>query len=107
MTYQEREIERQKLLISNAYFVGKIPYWKSNDRVPPKEIVATWGLPAEDIALIDAKRDEQTSEFLAAYRLARAEMTPEQKAEELAEMRAELGTGSRMVNVITGETFKL
>jgi len=52
-------------------------------------------------------RKGHLDETVAQYREARAAMTPEQRAEEIAEMRASFGPGGKVVNVITGEITQL
>jgi hypothetical protein len=87
-----------------------IPYWKTNDRVPPKECVEVFhnsGLLTTPVELIDAARDEQNQQFFAEYRVAQANRSPEQLAEEKMEMRAAFGPGKTVVNIITGERTTL
>jgi hypothetical protein len=48
-------------------------------------------------------RDRHLEETIREYKAARAKMTAEQRAEEMAEMRAAFGPGERVVNVLTGE----
>lgn len=63
-------------------------------------------------ALIDQKivdatnraRDAHDIECIEAYRKARANRTPEQKAEEQFELQAAFGPGAKVVNIFTGET---
>jgi hypothetical protein len=83
--------------------------WKSNDNVPPAEIVNVWveaGLLIEaDRERADIERARDTERHLAAYRKAQAERTPEQIAEQRMEARAAMGPGVAMVNIITGERY--
>ena len=85
--------------------LGKILKWTTNDAVVPQDIMdaTDWAWKPE----MDRARDEQTAEFLAAYREAQARRTPEQIAEERFEMMAAFGPGETVVNVITGEKTKL
>ena len=63
-------------------------------------------------ALIDQKivdatnraRDAHDIESIEAYRQARANRTPEQKAEEQFELQAAFGPGAKVVDIFTGET---
>ena len=41
------------------------------------------------------------------YRQAQEERSSEQRAEEMAEMRAAFGTGSTIVDILTGERFEI
>ena len=55
---------------------------------------------ADDSEMI---RQDEVTKFIGAYKKAQALKTPEQKAEEMLEMRAAFGPGETIVNVITGE----
>ena len=64
------------------------------------------GLVDETTVAVTAEaRDRHTQQFLAEYRLAMANRTAEQIAEERAEARAAMGPGVEMVNVVTGERY--
>ena len=56
-----------------------------------------------DAAATAAAREAQVEQELAAYRAAKRPHSPE----ELAEMRAAFGTGTTVVDVITGEKIEL
>lgn len=66
-----------------------------------KETCARYNHP-ESVAQVEA-RDRHSAETIREYKAARAQMTPEQKAEELSQMRAAFGPGEKVVNVLTGE----
>ncbi len=83
----------------------KILRWTSNDNVVPADIMEKIDWP--HIAEMDAARDADLAAFMVSYREARANRTPEQRAEELFEMRAAFGPGETVVNVLTGERTKL
>jgi hypothetical protein len=76
--------------------------WNTNNSVPPKDIMDLMGLDAEETNLHDVARDLDTDKFLAEYREAQSNRTPEQIAEEVAEARAALGPGVKLVNIVTG-----
>lgn len=92
---------------TEAKFENGIMRWISNDRVPFDDEITkaiTQGFPA-DLKLCAAARDAQNAAFIAEYKIARANRSPEQIAEEAAEARAAHGSGVTLVNVLTGEKF--
>lgn len=88
---------------------GDVPFWTSNDAVPPQEILELWAHVGKPISVEKAMeiRDRQVDEAITRYKEAQANMTPEQAAEHNAELRAaffrEHGGGTTVVNVITGK----
>ena len=50
-------------------------------------------------------RDVHTQKFLEEYRIAQANRTAEEIAEERFEARAAMGPGVEMVNIVTGERY--
>jgi hypothetical protein len=52
-------------------------------------------------------RDIQTAKYIAEYKKAQAQRTPEQIAEHQAELRSAFGEGETIVNALTGETVTL
>jgi hypothetical protein len=92
---------------TDAYVVDGVPYWKSNNRIPPQDILEFWAycnLPI-DLGKATAEREAETSAFLTKYRDRMANHVP--SGEELFEMRAAFGTGVTIVNAITGTAIKL
>ena len=83
--------------------------WNSNGQCLPKDCVQD----LLDANLISAATAERTNdmreieliEFFQNYRQAQANRTAEQIQEERAMARGAMGSGVKMVNVITGETF--
>ena len=83
--------------------------WNSNGQCLPKDCVQD----LLDAGLISAATAERTNdmreieliEFFQKYREGQANRTAEQIAEERLEARAAMGSGVKMVNIITGETF--
>lgn len=81
--------------------------WNSNDRClmqdAMEELLADGSVVQSQVDITARVRDEQNSAFIAEYREAQANRTPEQIAEERFEMRAAFGPGETVVNVFTGE----
>lgn len=85
--------------------------WKSNDNVPPADILENAGLPESTVALSTHARDIETEDVLAEYiKQQEAFWTEPQyaeaRAEQLAEMRAAFGPGQEVVNVFTGRKYR-
>jgi len=81
--------------------------WKSNDRIPPDEVLRTW-VEVGFITFLEAadsmeQRQRETAAFLDEY--VRNQTAPTD--EELFEMRAAFGEGETVVNVLTGRTIQL
>lgn len=91
---------------TDSYFDAEngVYRWKSNDQIPFDDMLEENGIPADVRAKCVEVRDAELSAFVAEYKKARANRTPEQIAEEEFEMRAAFGPGERVVNVLTGET---
>ena len=81
--------------------------WKSNNAVPFDDCLEDAGVPVETRKKCDVARSRDAAEVIEAYRKAQARRTPEEIAEEKAEMRAAFGPGVEVVNVFTGERTKL
>jgi len=79
--------------------------WISNGAVIPLDVLEEAGYEITEAHR--AARDRDVDEAIAAYRKARASMTDEERAEELAEMRAAFGPGETVVDVLSGERFEL
>lgn len=81
--------------------------WKSNNSVPPKDILEFWQYLKKDFDYDKSTevREKESAEFLGNYRKSQAnrEYTPE----ELFEMRATFGKGEVVENIITGKKTKL
>ena len=81
--------------------------WTSNGQCPMDDMLAAWvtlGLITMDQAEATSQaRAAETARFLAAYRA----NPPQPSAEELFEMRAAFGPGTKIVNVITGQETQL
>lgn len=70
-------------------------------RPASKEVLAHEGF-SETKAQEEA-RDRHMNEFLTEYRAAQSRRTPEEIAEEQAEIRAAFGPGQKIVNIVTGK----
>lgn len=79
--------------------------WKANGEVPPADIIAKLGLSLAQEAAHAAARRADITQRLAEYRTAQTARTTAQIAEERAQARAAHGSGAKLVNVVTGETF--
>ena len=77
--------------------------WKSSGNYLPADVVEKLTFAGADFFFAEAtakKREAQTAEFLANYH-------HEVTEEERAEMRAAFGTGTTVVDVISGRKIKL
>ena len=79
--------------------------WNSNRQVPPRECVAEiqrngW-IGRLEVDNSDFARDTELEEVLVEYRATYRGPSEEQ----LAEMRAEFGAGTEIVNVLTGHHY--
>jgi hypothetical protein len=81
--------------------------WKTNNSVPPEDILNNAGLDAPTLARCKAARSTDLDQFMAKYRKAQAGRQP--SAEERFEMRAAFGPGVEVVNVIVqvGDLVKI
>ena len=85
--------------------------WVSNDRCIPHDIM----LDLKRYGMVDAitvettrtVEREETDRFIEEYKMNRANMSAEAKAEEAAEMRAAFGPDQTVVNVLTGERTEI
>ena len=82
-----------------------ITRWRSNDQVPPQEVLEDFRFTTDQLKTHKAFRDIDTEAFLIEYRRAQANRTPEQIAEQQFEARAAFGPGEEIVNVVTGERY--
>lgn len=86
----------------HCYISKGILRWNSNDKVPPADVVALaihlgFGLSVE---AHDAARSAELADFMNAYRA-------NPPAPDLQGMRAAFEPGTKVVNVITGQTWEL
>ena len=106
----EKEIRKmEERQINGEIFFGAdgVVRWTSNNRVMPKDCREILSHTAyRDLFSEDASRvaeEDETAAFLESYR--KNYKGPNE--EEKAEMRAAFGTGSTVVDVITGKRIRL
>lgn len=85
-----------------------VPRWPKVNRVIPADIIKEYFI--DQLSYFnkensDRARDRETRAAVAAYKLAMAGHQPSD--EELFEMRAAFGRGSKVVNIITGRQTQL
>lgn len=86
--------------------VDGVVRWKSNNRVPPADILELWAHCEKpfDHAGSEKTRREEQKKFLNDYIEANKDRQPIE--EEIAMARGAHGPGVTLVNVITGRKFK-
>ena len=135
--WQVTEIEKYRKNLENPtemYFVDGVRYWKSNNAVIPPfvykdayvvcpEQQQTAYTKRNEKFIADYKRKEKEAdekfasikqkiqlygfESLSNHEIGFYEMKMEDEMENQAEMRAEFGEGSTVVNILTGKKTKL
>jgi hypothetical protein len=90
---------------------GDALVWDTNGHAPFDDMLATWvalGLATpEQRTATNTLRATQTAASIESYRRAQANISAEQRAEQIAEMRAAFGPGEVVVDVLTGERIQL
>ena len=92
---------------TEATIVNGVPRWNSNGKVPPNEVLDAWlsvGIEFDYEKAIKA-REKDNLKFFNEYREVRKNYTVSD--EELYEMRAAFGSGTQVVDVITGNVTNL
>lgn len=100
----------------DKYYEGKfyidnngVYRWKSNDRVPPEDILVEMFVDAvideEELRYCKMVRKREQDAFLNKYRERMANHVPSD--EEMFEMIAVFGEGVTVVNAITGKEIQL
>lgn len=82
--------------------------WISSGRVVSPDVFAVvpgWDCAPDSLQMV--AYEEESALAIAEYLDRRMSMTPTERAEELAEMRAAFGTGVKVVDVISGEEMEL
>lgn len=82
-----------------------IPRWKSNNQIPFDDMLEDWaslGLPF-NLELSKKTRAEEVAKELEAYRKTKHTLSEE----TMAEMRSEYGSGDVVVDIISGEKYKI
>lgn len=94
---------KRESLASRTYEREGVLYWASNDRpVPPHVFTEAFAEAPENQGAADRSH---TKAFLAEYRKSRANRVLSD--EERFEMRAAFGAGAEVVDVVTGQKFKV
>lgn len=104
--WQRAEVERNRARLETDTFVGADGElrWKTN----PTSVIAPDVFRDAYVAAPAAQQaayDTNTAAFLREYRARMANHVP--SAEELFEMRAAFGPGATVVNVVTGQEYRL
>lgn len=88
-----------------AYVKDGIVRWQSNNSVPPKDVLEFWSHIGKsfDLELSNLMRDRESNEFIEAYQQQMRNHTLSQ--EELFEIRAAFGSGTTVINVLTGKAM--
>lgn len=102
-----KEAMRKGDLFEDVYVIDGIVRWKSNNSVPPTELLELWQYLNKDFSFEKSlkQQDIENSNFLKQYREQQANRSYSE--EELFEMRSAFGTGTKVVDVITGKTIEL
>lgn len=81
--------------------------WKSNDRVPPQEVLDFWKFIGKrfNMSKSVAAREREDKQSIEQYK--KRMENYKHSDEELSEMRAVYGKGTVIVDVITGKKIKL
>lgn len=106
--FRKQESERTaNQFDTDAYVKDGVVRWKSNNNIPPKDILEFWQYLGKefDYNKTLAVDEEETTVFFENYRKQQANR--QYTEEELFEMRAAFGPGETVVNVITGKQIKL
>lgn len=105
---QDKEKGREnfkKALVTSSGVVR----WKSNGSVPPADCLGDWydlGLLTDrELEASTVMREAETAKFLEEYR--RQAANRKQSAEERFELRANYEPGTTVVDVITGQRWKV
>lgn len=93
----------EKQFETDAYVVEGIVRWKSNDNIPPTDILEFWDHIGKSFDLEKSKSldEEESTKFLEEYR--KSQENRQYSEEELFEMRAAFGEGETVINVFTGK----
>ena len=105
--HAEEEIVKMQARVDNDKIrtnIGGGAFWNSNGNYLPQEAAEVLAHCDFPFSIEETKRarEAQTAAFLENYR-----MNHRTSEEEKAEMKAAFGTGTTVVNVITGERISL
>ena len=83
--------------------------WSKNNRCLPEDcvqdLVMSGLVDDETVLCTEVSRDKETREFFAEYKVAKANRSKEQIAEEHMEARNAFGPDVTIIDIITGETI--
>ena len=86
-------------------------YWKKSGNFLPAECIEKlMHTPYKTVISAEATaraREKQDQEAIERYRQAQEKRSAEQRAEQKAEMKAAFGTGSTIVDILTGERYEI
>lgn len=104
------KVEAERLLAkfhTDAVVVDGIVRWKSNNGIPPKDVLDLWAYKELPFNLLKSSevREAEQQAFLAEYRKNQAGKPVD--PEQLAEMRAAFGPGEVVIDVFTGRRTQL
>ena len=102
-------IQQLRMNFATTHINCGVVRWDSNDRVPFDDMLNDFRslglIDRADVLLSQDAREIDNEVFMAEYREAQRNRTPEQIAEDHYEARAAHGPGVKMVNVFTGEQY--
>lgn len=109
LDWHKRELARVEDQLRNTITeTGGILRWTESGNIPPKEylLFADYlGLPFHLKRTLEVLDNEQEI-AIEEYRIARANMTEDELAEERLEARAAHGPGVELVDVFTGKKYR-
>jgi hypothetical protein len=90
-----------------AYVIDGVVRWKSNDSVPPQDILELWKYEGKDFDYVKSVEERQAEmrKSIEEYKKQMENYSP--TAEELFQMRSAFGEGATVVNAITGTVIQL
>lgn len=86
--------------------------WKSNNAVPPQDVLEEVGLDNETIVKSNDIRSAEQAAFVAEYireqeRFWNDEEFASERQERMSEMRSAFGKGTNVTNIFTGRTISV
>lgn len=107
----KRDVETSINFFAKATSEGGVWRWESNGKVPFADMTGTWmalGLISEnDHESSQAVRRREEEASIREYVRQQASLTPEQEAEQRADLLAAFGPGQNIVNALTGKVTVL
>lgn len=106
--FEKEEADRLKeMILTGAKAKRGVIRWENNKKCLPTDCAEFAQYLGFKVDMEAQKRaqDRDLKQMRKNYIKARAEMTQEEKDEEMYEMRAAFGRGAVVVNILTGERF--